>query len=256
LSSYVLITGSTGGIGQALAEEFIRQSYPLVLVSRDAERLAAQKQALAARGADVQVIVQDLTRPEAPEQLDAELRARGLEIEILVHNAGFYEVGEFSATDLNRELGMIQLHINFLTHFTKLMLPAMQARGNGHILLLGSIASFIPGPFNLVYCATKAYVLSFGEALAEELAGQNITVTVVCPGPVATPFAQKVNFGESKMFSEHLLKPEQVARAAGRAMRRGQRVMVVGWRTRLYVFLIRLTPRRLVAAIVNRMMRA
>jgi short-subunit dehydrogenase len=253
----VLITGTTSGIGQALALEFARNGYDLILVSRDRDKLEAQQLDLSARcGVAVQVIALDLIRQSAADDLADQLRETDTEVDILVHNAGFYEVGEFAHTDGERELNMIQLHITFITRFTKLILPRMLERGTGKIMLLGSIASFVPGPLNLVYCASKAYVLRFGEGLAAELRGSGVQVTVVCPGPVATPFARKANFGHSRLFSEHLLTADQVARAGYRALVRGKSVVVVGGRNKLLRLGAWLVPAQLTAWVVKRQMQA
>jgi short-subunit dehydrogenase len=136
------------------------------------------------------------------------------------------------------------------------MLPQMQARKSGKIKLISSIAAFLPGPLHLIYGATKAFVLRFGEGLGEELKNSGVQVTVICPGPVATPFAAKVNFAHSKLFSTHLLSAEGVAQTSYQALMRGKRIVIIGWRSKLEAFFASWLPGSWTAKIVKQMMEA
>jgi short-subunit dehydrogenase len=178
-----LITGASSGIGYELAKRFARNNFDLVLVARDGRRLQrvadelGQEQKIAAT-----VLARDLSLPGAAAAIAADLHAAGINVDILINNAGFNVYGPFSDTDLEREGAMIHTNVIALTELTKLLLPGMLERRYGKIMNLGSTGSFAPGPFNAVYCATKAYILSFSEALAAELKGTGVTVTALCPG--------------------------------------------------------------------------
>jgi short-subunit dehydrogenase len=186
-----LITGGSGGIGLEVAKVLGRKGFDLVLVARTRDSLeAAAGQIEGKYEVKVHVFAADLRRREAPEAIFDFLRNEGIAVEILVNNAGFGLGGEFAETKITRELEMIQVNIAALTHLTKLFLPAMIKAKSGRILNLASTAAFQPGPLMAVYYATKAYVLSFSEALAEELRHSGVTVTALCPGPTRTDFAR------------------------------------------------------------------
>ncbi len=178
-----LITGASSGIGYELSKLFAQDSYDLVLIARSENKL----QDLAAKlqnefGSQVKVIVQDLGINFAPKTIFSQLQEENITIDVLVNNAGFATYGLFTETDLQAELEMMQVNMVALTHLTKLFLPGMVQRRQGKILNIASTAAFQPGPLMAVYYATKAYVLSFSEAIANELIGTGVTVTVLCPG--------------------------------------------------------------------------
>src|SRR4029077_18852311 len=182
------------------------------------------------------------------------LHNENIPIEVLVNNAGFGLGGEFIETDLQRELDMIQVNIGALTHLTKLFLPAMIRRRSGRVMNVASTAAFQPGPLMAVYYATKAYVLSFSEALAEELRHTGVTVTALCPGPTETGFAAAAGVGAARLFT--LMKPSSsaaVARTGYKAMKRGRRVVGHGLISKLLTQSLRITPRRLVTLIVRKL---
>src|SRR5206468_12638550 len=175
-------------------------------------------------------------------------------IEVLVNNAGFGLGGEFAETEVTRELEMIQVNIAALTHLTKLFLPAMIRRRSGRILNVASTAAFQPGPLMAVYYATKAYVLSFSEAIADELRDSGVTVTALCPGPTDTGFAVAARLESSRLFN--MAKPMSsaaVARVGYEAMKRGKRVVIPGMRNKLLAQSIRVTPRRMVTTFVRKL---
>ncbi len=248
-----LITGASGGIGYELAKLFARDRVGLVLVARNKSRLAAIAPELRALGAPmVEVIVADLASADAVPPLLQELSTRRLEIDILVNNAGYGQSGSFASTDEVTELGMIQLNIGALTALTKRVLPAMLGRGHGRILNVASTAGFQPGPFVAVYSATKAYVVSFSEALAEELAGSGITVTALCPGPTATGFAARANMQQSRLFRPGMImSPAAVAAVGYSGLKRGRRLVVPGLLNKIQLQSLRVSPRRLVVKIAR-----
>jgi len=187
-----LITGATSGIGLELASLAAQDRHDLVLVARQRERLESVGRGLAEEyGVRVSVLPKDLSDPSTPPQIGRDLAARGIAVDVLVNNAGFGVYGLFAETEIDRELEMIQVNVVALTHLTKLILAGMLARRLGRILNVASTAAFQPGPLMAVYYATKAYVLSFSEALANETAGTGVTVTTLCPGPTPTGFAER-----------------------------------------------------------------
>ncbi len=252
----VLLTGASSGIGMELAECFAREGHELVLVARSKEKLEELGAGLAGRyGVRTTAIACDLSVPNAAEQLAAELESRGLQADVLVNNAGYGLYGEFQETEWEREQQMMQLNMIALTQLTKRMLPGMLSRGRGRILNVASTASFQPGPLMAVYYATKAYVLSFSEAIAEELEGTGVTVTALCPGPTASGFQSAAAMEKSKLVNGSLpmMDARTVAEQGYAGMKRGERVVIPGIVNKLLVQSVRVTPRRLVTKLVKRM---
>src|SRR5436305_5383980 len=187
-----LITGASGGIGLELARLFAAGGYDLVLVARSAGRLEGLAGELGSRhGVAARVMAKDLAAPESPEEVFRELEAAGVAVDVLVNNAGFGTFGPFAETDLGKELEELQLNVVTLTDLTMIFLLGMLALKRGGVLNVASTAGFQPGPLMAVYYATKAYVLSFSEALAEELGGTGVTVSVHYPAPTETEFQQR-----------------------------------------------------------------
>jgi short-subunit dehydrogenase len=243
-----LITGGSGGIGLALARQFAGHGHDLVLTARRRDALEAVAGTIEGKyGVKVTVIAADLTDPDAPQRLFDEIGIENIDIHFLVNNAGFGLGGEFVDTDINRELEMVQVNIAALMQLTKLFLPAMIKRKSGRILNLASTAAFQPGPLMSVYYASKAFVLSFSEALDEELRNTGVTVTCLCPGATATKFAETAGVGNSKLFASiGGTTAEQVAQYGYEAMMRGERVAVVGLRNMIMVTAERFAPRKFV----------
>lgn len=251
-----LVTGASAGIGEELAKRFAADGYDLVLVARDRARLERVGEALKAQhGIRYHAIAADLTDPAAPEQVFHAVRKAGVQVEALVNNAGFGLYGSFvrtdahgDATEMKRELEMIQVNVTALTHLTKRFLPEMVERGRGRVLNVASTAAFQPGPLMAVYYASKAYVLSFGEALSVELRGTGVTVTTLCPGPTRTEFQKTASMEDSRLFSTPMvMTAEEVAAAGYRAMQRGKPLVIPGAINGLMAQATRLVPRSLAA---------
>ncbi len=250
----VLITGASGGIGYALAKLFAADGCRLVLVARSGQKL----QEIAADfnktyGVSVTVLPADLSDPQAPDAIFAALQAQSIRVDILVNNAGYGARAPFAQMDWDEALGMVQLNVAALTRLTHLFLPGMVERRSGRILNIGSTGSFSPCPSMAVYGATKAYVLSFSEALSEELRGSGVSVTALCPGVTLTGFDQRANTTHNRMHWIPTMSAEQVAAIGYRALQRGTPVVVAGWQNWLLTFSVRLGPRWLIRRI-SRMM--
>lgn len=253
VQSTALITGPTSGIGEALARLFARRGHDLVLVARSVDRLEAQAAELAAAyGVHCHVIPMDLTRAAAAEEIFDQLRAKRITVDILVNNAGFTVFGEFATNDLKAELDMLAVNVVALTHLSKLFLRQLPAGTSGRILNISSTAAFQPGPLMAVYYATKAYVLSFSEALSSELAGKGVSVTALCPGATATAFAERGKADASRLFKNRkLMTAEQVAQIGYLALMRGQPLVIAGWMNTLMAFSTRFAPRWLLPHLVR-----
>lgn len=248
-----LITGGSGGIGLELAKVLARNHFDIVLVARKRDTLEGAAGQLEGKfNVTAHVFAADLRREEAPQAIFDFLRNENIPIEILVNNAGFGLGGEFAETDINRELEMIQVNIAALTQLTKLFLPAMIKRKSGRILNVASTAAFQPGPLMSVYYATKAYVLSFSEALAEELRDSRVTVTALCPGPTKTDFASTAQVGHSRLFTLFgVADAASVAEFGYQAMMQGKRVAIPGIRNKLVAEGHRFFPRGLLTKVAR-----
>ena len=248
-----LITGASGGIGYELAKLFAKDGYHIVLVARNREALLYAAGMLRETfEVPVTVMIKDLARPIAPEEIVAELHASGLSIDVLVNNAGFGAWGPFAQTELSAELDMARVNMVAPTQLTKLLLPGMLSRAGGRILNVASTAAFQPGPLMAVYYATKAYVLSWSEALANELRGSGVSVTALCPGPTQTGFHRRAGMHSSRLF-HRTMDAETVAKIGYRGLLRGQTVVIPGFRNRLLALAVRWLPRKTVTRIVRYM---
>jgi len=246
-----VITGASGGIGLDLAHLFARDGWDVFLVARSEDKLRSIAAEIErAHSVKATVIAVDLARPEAPETV---LGAVGTTpVDALVNNAGFGLSGRFDELDLQRELSMIQLNVVALTHLTGLFLPRMVARGSGHVMNVASLAGFVPGPYMAIYYATKAFVVSFSEAIAEELSGTGVTVTALCPGPTQTGFAEAADMTKANLFKlQRPMASADVARVGYEGMKRGKRVIFPGAMTKLSAVSAKVTPRPLSAKITK-----
>jgi hypothetical protein len=248
-----LVTGASSGIGAALARLFAASGFDLVLVARREDRLIELSDELTNRhGTRSTVLVSDLGRQNAPADLVARLDTLGICVSVLVNNAGFGLYGPFAATSWDSELDMLRVNIVALTALTKLLLPGMLARRDGRILNVASTAAFQPGPLMAVYYATKAYVLSFSEALANELKGTGVTVTALCPGPTASGFQGTARLEKSRLVSlVRLQTTEQVARAGYEGLMKGKAIVIPGLMNWLGAQSPRILPRSWVRFIVR-----
>jgi short-subunit dehydrogenase len=250
-----LVTGASAGIGLELARLLAADGHDLILVARRLdvlELLAAELRA--AHGVAVHVWSADLASPQAPQDLQARASAAGLSVDVLVNNAGFGALGGFDDLPLDRQLGIIDVNLRALTELTHRFLPAMRQRRRGRIMMLASVAGFLPGPYMAVYYASKAYLQSFSLALAEELTGTGITVTCVCPGYTATEFQAVADMSRADRVGR--LQPmaaADVARIGYRALMSSRRLVVTGWKNRIGTLLMRLVPLRVLSAVVARL---
>jgi uncharacterized protein len=252
----VVVTGASAGIGAALARVFAEHGHDLVLIARRESKLDALADEIAAGGRQRPLVLAiDLAQPDAGARIKAELAAHGLEPEYVVNNAGFGLVGEASQLDQAEQLAMIDLNIRSLTELSLAFADTL-ARLRGGILNVASVAGFIPGPGMAVYYASKAYVLSFSEALHHELARRGVRVTVLCPGPVPTEFQARAGIpripfprtGIPRVVGSNALTctAEEVAEAGYQGLMRGRRVVVPGLANKAVTVITRLLPRRFV----------
>jgi short-subunit dehydrogenase len=249
-----LVTGASAGLGLELAQLFAADGHDLVLVARRRAELDALAGRLRGeRGVEVHVIAEDLSDAGAPGRVFAEIERRGIELEFLVNNAGFGTRGAFVERELRRELEMIQVNVTALVHLTGLVLPGMVARGHGRILNVGSTAGFQPGPFMAVYYASKAFVNSFTEALAFELAGTGVTATLSCPGATATEFGKVSGTDRSRLFKMGAMSAPVVAGHAYQAMTAGKTTAIPGVRNKLTLQVQRVSPRRAIRGVAARL---
>lgn len=249
-----LVTGASSGIGREMARLLAADASDLVLVARrkpELDGLAAELSA--GHGIQVHVLPADLADPAAPAMLREQLAARGISIDVLVNNAGFGLQGRFAELPLDRQIDMLQVNITALTHLTRLFLPGMLERRRGGVLNVGSMAGFQPGPYMAVYYATKAYVLSFTEALAHELAGTGVTATCLAPGATKTEFFELSHMEDSLLVSLGTLDVRTVAKVGYRGFRAGRVIVVPRLTNRLLLCANRLAPRSLVRAVTARL---
>jgi uncharacterized protein len=250
----VLITGASSGIGRELARLYAADGAGLVLVARSQDRLRELAAELVAQyGAQAQILPADLSEPGSPGEIADALAHQHIDVDVLVNNAGFGAHGSVAELGAQRQLDMIDVNVAALTQLTALLLPGMLERRTGAILNVASTAGFQPGPNQAVYCATKAYVLSFTEALAEEVRGSGVRVSCLAPGPTDTGFAAQAGMGSTLLFRWGVMDAARVARAGHDGLRRGKTLVIPGVRNRVIAFSVRLSPRALVTKIAGRL---
>jgi len=248
----VLITGASSGIGRELARLFAADGADLILTARREDRLTALADELQQRYGTVSHIVPlDLTQPSASQELFEKVQATGLRVNILINNAGFGQLGPFVDIPLQRQLDMIQLNVTSLVALTHLFLPGMLEQKKGSVLNLASTAAFQPGPNVNIYYATKAFVLSFSEALWKELQGTGVCVTCLCPGPTRTEFGDESSMHDTPVFKFNAMSVEAVARAGYKGVRKRKRLVMPGLRNQLLSFSVRLTPRPVILDVMT-----
>jgi short-subunit dehydrogenase len=242
-----LITGASSGLGLEFSKLFAADKHDVVLVARRKEKLQELAAELSkTHGIKAHVISADLMDPAAGSAIVSEVQKLGLEIEFLVNNAGFGTTGPFVKLDGAKELGEVYCNISNLVALTHAFLPGMVKRGRGRVLNIGSTAGFQPGPFMATYYASKAFVVSFSEALWFELKGTGVSVTVSCPGATATEFAQSSGNADSRLFRLGAMTATEVAGAAYRAMHAGKRRIVHGIKNKVSSAAALMTPNALV----------
>jgi short-subunit dehydrogenase len=252
-----LVTGASSGIGAALARELAKDGHDLILVARRTEQMRALAVDAAASGVQASVIGADLAAPGAAAGLAAELESRGVAVDVLVNAAGLGDNSRFEVEDKGRIGEMLHVNVLALTELTRLLLPAMVARGRGKVLLVASTAGFQPGPNMAVYCATKAYVLSFGEAIAYELRNSGVTVSVLCPGATRTGFADVAGAGTMPLFSGSMfpvMQASEVARIGYAGLKAGKRVIITGLFNKVGALSGRFSPHSASLAISSRLL--
>ena len=243
-----LITGASGGIGLELARVFAREGYGLVLVARNQKRLEEIAQEV--RPTEAQVIAIDLSMRGAPEEIHGKVP----KVDVLVNNAGFGVFGKFADKGLAEELNMMQLNMTALVALTRLYLPAMISAGNGKIMNVASTAAFQPGPLMAIYFATKAFVLSFSEAIANELEGTGVIVSALCPGPTASDFQARAKMQNSGLVKgKKMMDSRTVAEIGYRGLVAGKTIVIPGFGNKLLTQSLRLSPRSVVTKMVRRM---
>jgi len=247
---WVVVTGASSGLGADFARLFARDGHPVVLVARRRERLEALADELPT---EARVLVQDLAAPQAAGRVESYLQGEGIEPEVLVNNAGFGVRGAFAKLDRERQLEMIRLNVEAATDLMRRLLPGMMERGSGGVLNVASLAGFQPGPRMAAYYATKAYLVSLSEAVAEEVRGLGVTVSAFCPGPVATEFGEVAGLGSPWAYGWWTMSSEKSARIGYRGFRRGKVIIVPGLVPKLARFLNWITPRPWVRKVVKRM---
>ena len=239
----VLITGTTSGFGKAFAEKFASMGYNIILVSRDMQKLKQQQLYLQYQyHVTVNFIAYDLTKEDAADFIIEQIDNWNIPIDFLVNNAGFNEFGLFSQTDISKEIKMIDLHIRFITQLTKHILSIMEKNNYGHILNIGSTGSFIPSPSDAVYSATKAYIMSFSNALYGEYRNTGIKITLLCPGATETEFARKANIEQTLLFKYAVMKPDKVIKIAYPKIIKGKRLIIPGIYNKFLIFCSKIMP--------------
>jgi short-subunit dehydrogenase len=246
----VLITGASSGIGRELARLYASDGARLVLIARSEDKLRRLADELAAKyGAEAQVMPADLSRPASPREIVEALARRHIEVDVLVNDAGFGARGSVAEIGVERQQEMIEVNVAALTQLTALLLPGMLERRRGAILNVASTAAFQPAPHQAVYGATKAYVLSFTEALAEEVRGSGVRVSCLAPGPTDTGWAAQAGMLGTRLFRRGVMDAGRVARAGRDGLQQGKTLVIPGLRNRILAFSVRLSPRVVVTKV-------
>lgn len=250
-----LVTGASGGIGADLAESFARRGHDLILVARTAARLEeVGSRIAAAHGVHFHAVVADLSEQAGARRLLEIVSERGMQVDVLVNNAGVGTAGPFASSDPEKQIRMVQLNVATPTFLTRQLLPGMLARRRGGVLNVSSVAAFQPGPLMSVYYASKAYLLSFSEAIAAEVAGSGVTVTCLCPGPTRTGFVEAAQMEGSMLFrAMAVMSSREVAEAGYEGFAAGKRLVVPGLMNKIVSQSPRISPRGLVLRITRRL---
>ncbi len=246
-----LITGASSGIGKSLAHTFAKNNYDLIIVAERSEELLQTARELRDQySVEVIEIPKNLTDENAPYELYSQLQEQKIQVDVLVNNAGEGQKEEFHNSDINKDIYILRLNVEALLRLTKLFIRDMVDRNKGKILNVGSVASFQPGPLLAVYHASKAFVLSFSEAISKELKDTDVTVTVLCPGPTDTKFFKKADMENARILEDGIvMDPDEVAQAGFDALMNDERVIIPGFSNKLLTFTRRLIPKSLQASL-------
>ncbi len=250
-----LVTGASGGIGLDLAECFAADGYDLILTARSADALETEAKRLADKyGVGATPIAVDLGEPGGGKKLADAIAARGLDVDVLVNNAGYGIAGAFNGSRNNEQLGMIDLNVRALVELTHVFWPSMLAKKRGGVLNVASTAAFQPGPLMAIYYASKAFVLSFSEALWKEAEGTGVHVSCLCPGPTQSNFRQRAGTGKTRLSRTGTPMPSMlVAQQGYRGFRDNRRVVITGTRNAVVAHVVPFLPRRTVLGLVHSM---
>ena len=252
---FALITGATSGIGNGFAHALARDGINLVITARNEIRLQEVKNELEARySIKVKIISRDLSQPEASLDIFEFLKREGVVLDILVNNAGFNVYGKFEETDLDEEIKMMNLHVLAVTQLTKLFLKQRSRGADNMILNVASLAAFVPGPLVSVHFATRAYILSFSQALSNELIGSDVHVTCLCPGPVKSAFFGRAGMTDVRLANNKPIKimdAQTVADIGYKAMKKRKVIIVPGYRNKIIAFMATRIPRALAVRITR-----
>lgn len=251
--STTLVTGASSGIGNALAKKFAQHNYDLVLIAEDSSELSRAAQELREKfPVEIVEMPKNITDEKAPEEIYDNLKRRNIRIDVLVNDAGVGQREKFHETDIEKDIYIIRLNIEALLRLTKLFVKEMVSHRSGKILNLGSVASFQPGPLMAVYHASKAFVVSFSEALADELEGTGVTVTALCPGPTDTNFFDRADMENARILQDGVvMEPDKVAEIGYKALMEGERIVIPGMGNKILTFARRLMPKS-AQAVLNR----
>lgn len=254
MSETVLITGATSGIGYEFTKLFAKKGYKIIAMGRSEKKLENLQIFIEKEySAYIKTIKYNLANINEINRLSEEVK--NMDIDIFINNAGFNVYGKFSETDFEEELNMINVNIIALTKLTKIIGQNMLKRGNGKILNMGSTGSFVPGPYNSVYCASKAYVYSFSQALAKEFENTRVSVTTLCPGATDTNFAKNANMVNIPLFKSNVMKAEEVATIGYKALMKNKRFIIAGIKNKAMILFSKFVPQKLILNITENMMR-
>jgi uncharacterized protein len=249
---YAIVTGASCGIGYELAKILARDGKNIVVIARSRDRLEDLKREIENKhGTKVKVLAKDLSDPKAPPEIFSELEKAKIYVDVLVNNAGFGVYGMFLETDLREELDMIQVNAVSLIHLTKLFLKGMVEDKSGYILNAASLCAFLSTPMEAVYCSTKAFVLHFSEALANELQGTGVSVTCLCVGLARTEFQKRAHMENCRATKRKMMDAATVAEAGYKALKRGKLIEIPGLVYKFAPLFARVAPRNIVTGVVR-----
>lgn len=250
----VLITGSTLGIGYEIAKLYAKDNNNLILVARNKERLESVKaELLSSYNINVHIISADLAKEDSIDKVLNYIDKENLDIDVLINNAGIGSFGYFNETDIQKELTLIDLNIKSLVKLTRVFLEKMTLKNSGEILNVASVAGFCAGPKMANYYASKAYVLSFTEAIREEFKGRGIRVSCLCPGPVDTPFIKSSGMQKNGLVKDTMMSANDVAKIAYTEFKKGKAIIIPGLKNKLLITMNKFAPRSLVRKIILNM---